>query len=413
MSQPDELQKRLAALSPAQRELLAQRLRRDALTSTPSSPSNTSPRIQQHVDESHPQTTRAAGMRFSLLFFSDDGAKTSENKYQMLLECAKYADRHDFAAVWIPERHFQPFGGLYPNPSVLCAALASITERIQLRAGSVALPLHHPVRVAEEWSMVDNLSRGRVGVSFASGWHPDDFVFAPEAYEERKEVMFRHIELIQKLWSGEAVSFTGTNGREVEVRTLPRPVQPRLPVWITSSGSAATWVRAGEIGANILAGLMGDTFEGLADKIKLYRQSLARHGFDPASRQVAVMLHTFIGGDLEAVREKVRAPLNGYLRSFMKQTEHLSAEVSGLDQHRVTEDDKDALASFAFERLFNTYSLLGTNETCLPVVNRLKDADVDEIACLVDFGLDGNSVFDGLDNLNELRKQCRSDTPPL
>src|SRR4029453_6956783 len=99
-------------------------------------------------------------------------------------------DAHEFVAVWTPERHFQAFGGLYPNPAVLGAALAAITTRVGIRAGSVALPLHHPVRVAEEGAVVDNLSGGRTGVSFASGWHRDDFVLTPTPYDERKEEMF-------------------------------------------------------------------------------------------------------------------------------------------------------------------------------------------------------------------------------
>src|SRR2546421_7297263 len=106
-----------------------------------------------------------------------------------------------------------------------------ITERVKIRAGSVALPLHNPIRVVEEWAVVDNLSKGRVGISFASGWHSDDFVFFPENYDDRKAVMFRHIDTIQKLWAGEAVKFKTNGGREVEVRTLPQPVQPRLPTW--------------------------------------------------------------------------------------------------------------------------------------------------------------------------------------
>ena len=74
----------------------------------------------------------------------------------------------------------------YPNPSVTSAALAMVTERIALRAGSVVAPLHHPLRIAEEWSVVDNLSAGRVGLSLASGWNPVDFALRPEAYADRQ-----------------------------------------------------------------------------------------------------------------------------------------------------------------------------------------------------------------------------------
>src|SRR5215207_936277 len=226
----DDIAKRLEALTSEQRELLELRLRKKGLQSPLArgdAPSPAEAAAPEVVEDPHAWKERKVerGVRFSIYFFSDDGSKNSDDKYRLLLESAKFADRHGFSAVWTPERHFQAFGGLYPNPSVLSAALAMITERTQIRAGSVALPLHHPVRVAEEWSVVDNLSNGRVAISFASGWHPDDFIFAPADYEDRKEVMFRHIELIQRLWGGETFMMPGVDGREVPVRLLPKPLQ--------------------------------------------------------------------------------------------------------------------------------------------------------------------------------------------
>ena len=86
--------------------------------------------------------------------------------------------------MWTPERHFHPFGGLYPNPALTSAAVAAVTKRVGLRAGSVVLPLHNPLRCAEEWSVVDNLSDGRVGLSFASGWHASDFALMPQNFAD-------------------------------------------------------------------------------------------------------------------------------------------------------------------------------------------------------------------------------------
>src|SRR5207248_7111708 len=106
-------------------------------------------------------------MDLSLFYFADDSAADGD-RYRLLLEGAKFADAHNFTAIWTPERHFHPFGGLYPNPSVTSAAVAAITQKVQIRAGSVVLPLHDPLRVAEEWAVVDNLSAGRVGLSFAT-----------------------------------------------------------------------------------------------------------------------------------------------------------------------------------------------------------------------------------------------------
>ena len=145
-------------------------------------------------------------MDFSLFFFADGGAAGADG-YRLLLESARFADEHGLAAVWTPERHFHPFGGLYPNPAVTGAAVAAVTERIGIRAGSVVAPLHHPLRIAEEWSVVDNLSGGRVGLSFASGWHAVDFVLRPENYAERRTAMLETVDTVRRLWRGETAEF--------------------------------------------------------------------------------------------------------------------------------------------------------------------------------------------------------------
>ncbi|MEL7148644.1 MAG: LLM class flavin-dependent oxidoreductase, partial [Bacteroidota bacterium] len=143
-------------------------------------------------------------MDFSLFFFSNYEVQ-ADSKYKLLLEAVKYADQHGFNAVWTPERHFHDFGGLFPNPSVISASLAMITDQIQLRSGSCVSPLHDPIRIAEEWSVVDNLSSGRVALSFASGWNSNDFVLAPDNYQDRHQVMHEQIDLVQKLWQGGSV----------------------------------------------------------------------------------------------------------------------------------------------------------------------------------------------------------------
>jgi natural product biosynthesis luciferase-like monooxygenase protein len=408
----DELSKRFAALSPEQRQLLELRLKNRGL----SPPLETTREVEQATHKTGENslgahTPRGTGeldwkqrkvereLRFSLYFFSGDGSKETEDKYRLVIESAKFADRHGFEAVWTPERHFQDFGGLYPNPSVLSAALAVLTERIQIRAGSVALPLHHPVRVAEEWSVIDNLSRGRVAVSFASGWHPDDFIFAPGAYDERRETMFRHIELIRKLWAGETVRLRGVREHEVEVKIMPRPLQPRLPVWITSSGSAETWSRAGAIGANVLAAYVGYSDEELCERINLYRESRAEHGHDPQQGRVTLMLHTFVGESEDAVKQKVRVPFTDYLRTYFKQYENVHVAPDA-----ISDADKDALMSAAFEKYFESHTLLGTPAKCARLLGRLTQLGVDEVACLVDFGVEADAVLESLQHLNELRE---------
>ncbi|MGC4118614.1 MAG: LLM class flavin-dependent oxidoreductase [Myxococcales bacterium] len=349
---------------------------------------------------------------FSLFYFASDEGGQGEKKYELLLEGAKFADQNGFEAVWTPERHFHAFGGLYPSPSVASAAIAVLTRRVQIRAGSCVLPLHSPLRVAEEWAMVDNLSNGRVGISFASGWQPDDFVLAPERYAERHEAFYRGIETVRALWRGEGRAFRGPEG-EVETRTLPRPVQPELPFWVTAAGNPETFRRAGELGANLLTHLLGQSVDELAGKLEVYRQAWREAGH-PGRGQATLMLHTFVGESEAFVRAQVHGPLKSYLRSatnLLKQ--HASsfpafrqAGREGLDGmfQKLSAQDLEALLEHAFARYYETSGLFGTPESCLAMVDRLKRIGVDEIACLIDFGVPSDVVLASLPKLNELRQ---------
>lgn len=362
-----------------------------------------------------PESRLTAPPDFSLFYFAADESAKDIDKYRLLLEGAKFADQHSFQAVWTPERHFHAFGGLYPNPSVVSAAIAAVTQRVAIRAGSVVLPLHNPVRVAEEWSLVDNLSQGRVGISFASGWFPNDFVLAPDSYRERHEVMYRAIETVRALWRGEAIHLRGPDGSTVETRTLPRPIQKELPVWVTAAGSQETFRSAGRIGANLLTHLLGQSIEELAQKIHLYREARREHGHDRG--HVTIMLHTFVSDDEEFVRSEVREPLKSYLRTatslmkesassfwrYRKLTGRASQEVDR-EYKNLTHEEMEELLEYAFARYYETSGLFGTPEQCLVQVEKLMEIGVDEIACLIDFGISPELVLENLKHLHHLRE---------
>ncbi|HEU5074221.1 MAG TPA: MupA/Atu3671 family FMN-dependent luciferase-like monooxygenase, partial [Polyangiaceae bacterium] len=270
--------------------------------------------VVMHAGETPERAAPVRRLDFSAFYFSSDDSGGGPEHYRLLFEGARFADQHGFVAVWTPERHFHAFGGLYPNPSVISAALAVQTQRVALRAGSCVSPLHSPIRIAEEWSLVDNLSNGRVGISFASGWQPNDFAIRPDAFRDRKEQMFADIDVVRRLWRGERVQFKGGTGKDVGVSTLPRPVQKELPVWVTAAGNPETFEAAGRVGANLLTHLLGQTFEEVAEKVRVYRAAWEKAGH--AGRGVVtIMLHTFVGSDADEVKETVRGPMKEYLRS--------------------------------------------------------------------------------------------------
>ncbi len=251
---------------------------------------------------------------FSLFFFADCDAEQARAQYDFLFRASEFADRAGMEAVWVPERHFHRFGGLFPNPSVTAAALAARTQHIAIRAGSVVAPLHNPVRIAEEWSLVDNISHGRAGVSFASGWNPRDFVLAPGTFAERRQTTISHIDTVRRLWRGETLTMTsGPTAHELEL--FPKPIQPELPVWLTASNAIETFRQAGEMGVSVLTHLLHNSFAELEDKITAYRRAWREHHGDAHAGKVTVMVHTFIGESERAVREAVQQPFMDYLRA--------------------------------------------------------------------------------------------------
>jgi len=353
------------------------------------------------------EQSKKQNIDFSLFYFASEESGPAADRYRLLMDGAKFADEHDFTAVWTPERHFHEFGGLYSNPALTSAALATITKRVQLRAGSVVLPLHHPIRVAEEWAFVDNISHGRVAVSFASGWHADDFVFAPENYSERKQLMLEQFEMVRSLWRGDAMSFKGGAGNGVEIKVHPRPIQPELPFWITTAGHPDTFRAAGEAGASLLTHLLGQSVEELAEKIEIYRQSWRPAKGSADKPFVTLMIHTFVGADLAYVSEKVQGPLCRYLASSIGLAKNFLRSLGHEVADELSGDDLEALLTHAFDRYYQTSGLFGTPETCMQMIDRLKLAGVDEVACLIDFGVDVDSVISNLTYLDQLRKRSQ------
>ncbi|MBX3707316.1 MAG: LLM class flavin-dependent oxidoreductase [Pseudomonadales bacterium] len=384
-------------------------------------------RVVLHEDQqraataaTRPRPNAQKPVSFSLMYFASADT-AGEEKYRLLLEGARFADEHGFEAVWTPERHFHEFGGLYPNPSVVSAAIAAVTERVKLRSGSVVVPLHHPARIAEEWAIVDNLSNGRVGISFASGWQPRDFVLAPEAFETARTGMMDAIRKVQRLWRGESVAFPGPRGETFEVRTTPRPVQAELPIWLTAAGSPETFRAAGAAGAGILTHLLGQTFAELVDKIGAYREAWRAAGH-PGLGHVTLMLHTFVGDDSDSVHELVRRPMMNYLGSslglvkgfaetwtaFKKRSDGSTSVDVDLDS--LSPEEMEGLLEYSFERYYESSGLFGDVERCLDIVDRIKGLGVDEIACLIDFGVDESRTLEHLAHLNRVRELAQ---PPI
>ena len=128
------------------------------------------------------------------------------------------------------------------------------------------------------------------------------------------------METVRALWRGEEARFPDGTGTDVKVRIYPPPVQPELPIWITSAGSVETFELAGKLGAGMLTHLLGQDIDDLARKISIYREAFTPQDSGPLGKpRVALMLHTFLGRDRDQVREAVREPFSNsiYQATFL------------------------------------------------------------------------------------------------
>ncbi|MFI1222520.1 MULTISPECIES: MupA/Atu3671 family FMN-dependent luciferase-like monooxygenase [unclassified Streptomyces] len=336
------------------------------------------------------------------------GGSGTPQAYDTVFETARFADERGFSSVWLPERHFDSFGGIFPNPAVLASAVARETERIRINAGSVVLPLHDPVRVAEEWSVVDNISGGRVGIGCATGWHARDFALHPDRFADRRRIAFDHLDEVRRLWRGEAVRRRTGEGTEAEIHIRPRPVQEEPPFFLATSGQRASYEDAARRGLGVVTNLMSQTVDELAANVAHYRRTRARCGLDPAAGRVTVLVHTYLADDHATARAEALEPMVRYLRSaLLMRSAATAAGQRREDVAAASEEDLDYLFRRAYDRYCDQRALIGTPDSVAPFVAALHGAGVDEIAALVDFGMDRERLRSGLERLDVLRRRTR------
>lgn len=354
-----------------------------------------------------PSTTdiKKSRVNFGIFFFENMSMNhqySEKNGYELYINAAKKADELGFSAVWTPERHFSEVGGNYSSPSVLSAAVAMVTQQISIRAGSIVLPLHNPIRVAEEWSIIDRLSNGRVGIAFASGWNKIDFYLAEDSFDDRKKSLREKISEFKQCWNNELYpnnSIESKIDQSNTVTTYPRPITKYIPIWITAAGNEETFVYAGEIGANLITHFLEQDYSDLEKKINLYKNSLTRNGYDPSNKVITIMLHTYLAETKEEAVEKSRPLLYKYLEKHFNLIKSLVDVGQGI---QLNNENVHEYIHNALDKLL-AHSLIGDVKSCQSLVVKLAEIGVTEIACLIDFGIEPSDCLDSLFHLNKVR----------
>jgi len=323
-------------------------------------------------------------MKIGLSFFS--ALRTKGNPFDLCLTTAEWADTNGLCTIWIPERHYHSFGGAFPDPAVAAAAIAARTKRIAIRSGSVVLPLHDPIELVEKWAMVDCMSHGRVGMAVAPGWRKEDFLLCPTSYEHRHDLMWSRIEEVRNLWRTGAIQ--RSKEASAPLIAFPRPVQNELSIWIALAKHSVSVQRAAAARLGIFTHLVFQTESQLAAMIRNYRN-------DFPQGNVTVMLHTLVAKTDDEAQSIARAPLMQYLEQWR--------DISAGGTLRLSTEEEKILEEVSVAKYFkHKRSLIGSVNSCRVTLQRLERIGVDEVACLIDFGVTESIVLEQLDYLKQL-----------
>jgi len=189
--------------------------------------------------------------------------------YSAALEMAAWAEQNGGAAIQVSEHHASPDGYL-PAPLVLASALAARTSTLPIQVAALLLPLHDPIELAEQMTVLDAISKGRVSYVLALGYRPEEYAMFGREFARRGKRMDLCLGALQRALTGESFEF---EGRPVQV--TPAPASPAGPLLLLGGGSKAAVRRAARFGLGMI------TQGGDPGLESFYREQCAEAGTQP------------------------------------------------------------------------------------------------------------------------------------
>lgn len=269
---------------------------------------------------------------------------------------AELAEACGFDGFFFGEHH-QDKDGFLPSPLIVCAAVAARTKRIQIGTSVLLLPLHHPLRVAEDAVTLDIVSGGRLALGVGLGYQDADFRAFGIEKKHRVGLFEEGVELLRKSWTGESFSHRGKHFDIDDVRVLPRPIQqPGPPLWIGGWVPAAV-DRAGRIGDAIV---LGPSMPLAETKILAarYREAAKASGRKP---QVVTMRDAWVADSLEDAARVYGPEVMEAYKYYWRNGATAFQEIESED-------------AFEFENMWKDRIITGSPENCVAEFKRWAEA---------------------------------------
>ncbi len=213
-------------------------------------------------------------MKIGLMFlFSDLSHLPQDRVFSEILEEIDYAAELGFDSVWVPEHHYAT-PGIIGNPLLLATAISQRTKRINIGTAAVVLPFQHPLRIAEDAALIDELSGGRFSLGVGRGWQVPEFEAFQIDQTASRGMFAEAMEIIQKAWTEESFSYEGEYRSFKDVSVYPKPVQkPHPPIYQTVV-TPGSYDRAGSQGLSIIRSLNFVSIDTVEAGTNLYEAQL-------------------------------------------------------------------------------------------------------------------------------------------
>jgi alkanesulfonate monooxygenase SsuD/methylene tetrahydromethanopterin reductase-like flavin-dependent oxidoreductase (luciferase family) len=252
-------------------------------------------------------------MDFGLFYYCQGRGVPHDQAYAEMLDQIALAEALGFEECWFAEHHFTDYSVL-PSPNLVIAAALQRTERMRFGNYVNVLPFHHPLRLAAEAAMLDNLARGRFDFGIGRGVRPGEFVKLGLNFEDAGPMTEEAIEILVKAWTQESATHDGRFWRFPEFALRPRPFQrPHPPLHMVAS-RPATVARVGARGWPVA--LHFTPTADVARCVGEYRAAVAARaepaGQGPYRPRLLLCRETYVAETPERARLEGQVALQGF-----------------------------------------------------------------------------------------------------
>lgn len=263
-------------------------------------------------------------MELGIGMFGDNVYDKSSNTFQSagsrlkeIIDEVKYADELGIDFFAMGEHHREDYS--VSAPEIILSAISSITKNILLSSGVNVLSSADPVKLYQDYSMLDLMSDQRAEIMVGRGSFIESFPLFGQDLKDYHELFTEKLDLLLNIRKNKEVSWKGEFRSPIHKQTVyPRPNR-EIPIWIAVGGTPASVERAGRLGLPIIFAIIGGQWRQFQKLVDYYKETYLTHGHDPKEMKIGVHAHTYIGKDNESI-------LKNYFPQYAHQMDKIGRE---------------------------------------------------------------------------------------